>query len=147
MPSKPLLEVLIPTYRRPEAVVLGVQSILNSNDDRVAVRCHSNQHEPSLSDFFSEAKNTTYGSFESNRGPHQNSYKLLAETDAEFCMLLTDEDSICSAQLPTLLDYLQQLPKDCNVVCCSIFDDASQEWHFRLDELHLAKLSLAGYTC
>ena len=146
MPSKPLLEVLIPTYRRPESVILGVQSILDSNDDRVAVRCHSNQHEPSLDEFFSGTDNTIYGNFETNRGPHQNSYKLLADTNAEFCMLLSDEDRICSAQLYKLLDYLQQLSKDCNVVGCSVFSEEIEDYIFRLPTLHLASLSLAGFT-
>ena len=45
---KEVLEILIPTYNRPDSAKAAIESVLACDDDRLTVRCNSNGFEPSL---------------------------------------------------------------------------------------------------
>ena len=89
---KPLLEILVPTFNRNESAEAAIESVIDCNDQRLTVRCNSNGYEPNLEKFRNFDSRVKYDCFESNRGPQANSIKLFNETNAKFCMLLSDED-------------------------------------------------------
>lgn len=130
------LEILIPTYGRPESAASAIKSCLASNDTRISVRCNSNGTEPSLEPFRSSDPRLIYDCFETNRGVHANFYCLLSNTTARFCMLLSDEDRIDSNGLKSFLDFLDTCPETIQVISCSIFDSVSNKYYRRLNWIH-----------
>ena len=69
---KEVLEILIPTYNRPESAKAAIESVLACDDDRLTVRCNSNGFEPSLEKYRDNYARVNYDSFESNKGPNSN---------------------------------------------------------------------------
>ena len=104
---KPLLEILIPTFNRSESAEAAIESVIDCNDQRLTVRCNSNGYEPNLEKFRNFDSRVKYDCFEYNKGPHANSKKLFNETNAKFCMLLSDEDRVNNMNYEDLLKYLQ----------------------------------------
>ena len=60
-----------------------------------------------------------YDSFETNRGFQENLHKLLAETNAKFCMILSDEDRIDVNEYKRILSFLENLSS--NIFCSYMF--------------------------
>ncbi len=128
---KPILEILIPTYKRPSSASVAIDSILNCNDSRLTIRCNSNGYENDLEKYRNINKIVHYDFFKSNKGPHANILKLLSETEADFCMLLSDEDRINNNNYANLLNYLENIDNSVNVIACSIFDLNKDKFHWR----------------
>ena len=120
MYKKPLLEILIPTYNRSHSAQEAIENILACNDERLTVRCNSNGFEPALEKYRNLDPRVNYDSFESNRGFQENLYKLLAETNAKFCMILSDEDMIDVNEYKKILSFLENLSSSISVVISSI---------------------------
>lgn len=116
------LEVLIPTYGRPESAAKAIESCLINSDPRISVRCNSNGLEPDLERFRDYDSRLIYTCFDSNKGPHANFLYLLQNTNARFCMLLSDEDRIDSNAVSEILDYLDNCSDSVRVVSCSVYD-------------------------
>ena len=146
MPNQILLEVLIPTFNRPQSAQAAIQTILDAHDPRIAVRCHSNQPEPDLEDFCLQYDCVAYGNFPKNRGPGANSIGLYMGAKAKFCMLLSDEDRLHSQGIPQFLDYLEALPENCNVITCSVTDSNTGKAYYSIPALNRRLTTLAGYT-
>ena len=146
MPNQILLEVLIPTFNRPQSAQAAIQTILDAHDPRIAVRCHSNQPEHDLEAFCLQHDCVAYGSFPKNRGPGVNSIGLYMGAKAKFCMLLSDEDRLHSQGIPQFLDYLEALPENCNVITCSVADSNTGKAYYNIPALNRRLTTLAGYT-
>ena len=119
--DKITLEILIPTYKRPNSALDAVMTCLRSQDQRVAVFCHSNGFEPALEILRSIASNVHYDCFPENRGVHANFLKLLGSKRAKFVMLLSDEDRIDPKLLSPLLDFLDNNCRS-DLVTCSVLN-------------------------
>ena len=142
-----LLEVLIPTFNRPDAAIRAIKSVLSIDDPRIKVRCNSNGREATLEHFCSQHPNVYYDSFEVNLGPEANIHKLLSEATSEFVMLLTDEDSLDIAGSKQLLDFLAESRSDCHVVSCAVYDTEDDRYYYNVGEaLHGKYVNLSGFT-
>ena len=128
---KPLLEILIPTFNRNESAETAIKSVIDCNDQRLTVRCNSNGYEPNLEKFRNFDSRVKYDCFESNRGPQANSIKLFNETNAKFCMLLSDEDRVNNINYENLLNFLENIDKNTQVIACSIFDQTTNDYYWK----------------
>jgi len=128
---KPLLEILIPTFNRNESAEAAIKSVIDCNDQRLTVRCNSNGYEPNLEKFRNFDSRVKYDCFESNRGPQANSIKLFNETNAKFCMLLSDEDRVNNINYENLLNFLENIDKNTQVIACSIFDQTTNDYYWK----------------
>ncbi len=100
-----------------------------------------------MQQFCDENDRVAYNSFPSNRGPHQNTHKVLSEASSTFCMLLSDEDYLEPEQLPKFLDFLESLRSSCSLVSCAVFDEAESRYYYHLgDPLHKQYVGAAGFT-
>tara|TARA_B100001287_G_scaffold262264_1_gene252016 strand:- start:58 stop:1152 length:1095 start_codon:yes stop_codon:yes gene_type:complete len=118
--KKPVLEILIPTFKRSHSAKEAIENVLACDDDRLTVRCNSNGFESALEKYRNLDARVNYDSFESNRGFQENLHKLLADTDAKFCMILSDEDRIDVNEYQKILSFLENLSSSISVVICSI---------------------------
>lgn len=122
MGEKLILEVLIPTYNRSDSAINAVNSVLECDDSRIAVFCHSNGIDKKLDAEFACRKRLRYGYFSSNRGAIENFRKLIEESNAEYILFLSDEDVI---DIKLIDDYLEFISRNkfsfvqCGVVECS----------------------------
>lgn len=143
----PLLEVLIPTYNRPQQAIRAIASVLAAKDDRVMVRCHSNGYESTLENFCANNSQVAYGYFETNHGPEKNAHKLITEASGIFSLWLSDEDWLVPEKLTEFLDFLEAIHKECNVVSCALYEIEKKSYYYNLgSELHRQYCTLAGYT-
>ena len=142
---KPVLEILIPTFNRTESAQEAINSVLACKDDRLTVRCNSNGYNPVLEKYRNLNNRVKYDSFESNRGPHANFKKLLLETSANFCMLLSDEDRVNYKNYKSILDYLDSLDETTNVIACSIFDQKKDLFHWK-PSLRISESNIHSYV-
>lgn len=118
MPQK-LLEILIPTYKRPQAAIWAIDSVLACADPRVMVTCHSNGPEVELEIAAAQRPAMRYGNFQENRGAVANFRKMLENSTADYVMFLSDEDQIDPRELTGFLDFLSSRQHGfvlCNVV-------------------------------
>lgn len=125
------LEILIPTYGRPDSAAAAMGSCLAVDDPRIAVRCNSNGFEADLERFRQADPRLNYDCFERNRGVHANFYQLLSHAGGRFCMLLSDEDRLDPAAIGPFLDYLDRLPETVQVVSCAIFNTVTERYYRR----------------
>ena len=128
---KPLLEILIPTFNRNESAKAAIESVIDCNDQRLTVRCNSNGYEPNLEKFRNFDSRVKYDCFKSNRGPQANSMKLFDETNAKFCMLLSDEDRVNNKNYENILNFLENIDKNTQVIACSIFDQSTNDYYWK----------------
>ena len=128
---KPVLEILIPTFNRVESAQAAIESVIDCNDQRLTVRCNSNGYEPNLEKFRNFNSRVNYDCFESNRGPQANSIKLFNETNAKFCMLLSDEDRVNNMNYKNILNFLENIDKNTQVIACSIFDQSTNDYYWK----------------
>tara|TARA_Y100001970_G_C14242553_1_gene865822 strand:- start:354 stop:1451 length:1098 start_codon:yes stop_codon:yes gene_type:complete len=142
---KPVLEILIPTFNRPESAQAAIDSVLACNDSRLTVRCNSNGYEPSLEKYRNLDPRVSYDSFKSNQGPHANSTKLFSDTNASFCMLLSDEDRINGINCENILNFLENLDKSTQVIACSIFDQSKKTYHWK-PSTKISEFSIHNYV-
>jgi len=124
------LEILIPTYMRPESAADAMLSCLAVDDDRISVRCNSNGYEPSLERFRDLDSRLTYSCFESNRGVRENFLFLLRSASAKYCMLLSDEDRLDPAGIRSYIDYLDACLDRVGVISCSVYNFESGRYYY-----------------
>lgn len=124
------LEILIPTYGRPQSAAGAIQSVLESPDQRIGIRCNSNGFEPTLERYRQFDPRLVYESFDKNKGVHANFLHLLSVSNAEFCMLLSDEDRLDPEGIPAFLDFLENINSCVSVVSCSVFDLSQNRFYF-----------------
>lgn len=127
------LEILIPTYARPEGATRAIESCLSCLDDRFLIRCNSNGFEDKLEKYRNYDHRLVYDCFEKNRGVAENFAYLIKSSSAKYCMLLSDEDSIDKDRLHHYLDFLDSCVSDVKVISCSIFDEAENRYYYNPD--------------
>lgn len=142
---KPLLEILIPTFNRNRSAEAAIKSVIDCNDQRLTVRCNSNGYEPNLEKFRDFDSRVKYDCFESNRGPQANSIKLFNETNAKFCMLLSDEDRVNNMNYENILNFLENIDKNTQVIACSIFDQITNNYYWK-PSLKLIESNINDYV-
>ena len=124
----PTLEILLPTYKRPCRAKEAMESVLSCNDDRLTIRCNSNGYEPDLEKYRNINKRLNYDCFQTNQGPQANVLKLFSNTNAKFCMILSDEDRVNSKHCNDMLDFLENLDIDNDGKSTSNEEFSSQAW-------------------
>jgi glycosyltransferase involved in cell wall biosynthesis len=128
--SRKTLDILIPTYRRPESAGEAIMSALTCKDQRFGVRCNSNAYEPSLEFYRTFDSRLTYSFFECNQGLNNNILYLVNSSSAKYCLLLSDEDRIDKGGLLELLDFLDSASDDIKIVSCSVWcPDTAHFYH------------------
>lgn len=136
--NQKILEVLIPTYRRPAAAIGAIDSVLSSADPRVGVFCHSNGVEPELEAAAASRPELRYACFPENRGAVANFRKILEDSKAEFVLFLSDEDRIDATQLAGFTDFLSH--GQYGFVFCSVVESSGANY-FSLSALRGEALS------
>jgi glycosyltransferase involved in cell wall biosynthesis len=103
--KRPVLEVLIPTFNRPERAIEAIGSCLNIASADLRVSCHSNGSEPKLQAYADSCKDTRlrYGWFESNRGACANLRRLVDQAVGQYVLILSDEDGLDEAGILNLI--------------------------------------------
>ncbi len=142
---KPLLEILVPTFNRNESAEAAIESVIDCNDQRLTVRCNSNGYEPNLEKFRDFDSRVKYDCFESNRGPQANSIKLFNDTNAKFCMLLSDEDRVNNMNYENILNFLENIDKNTQVIACSIFDQITNDYYWK-PSLRIMECNIHNYV-
>lgn len=142
---KPLLEILIPTFNRSESAEAAIESVLDCNDQRLTVRCNSNGYEPNLEKFRNFDPRVKYDCFNYNKGPRANTTKLFNETNAKFCMLLSDEDRVNNMNYENILNLLESTGKNTKVIACSIFDQSTNDYFWK-PSLRIAEFNIHNYV-
>jgi hypothetical protein len=141
---EPLLEILIPTFNRNESAEAAIRSVIDCNDQRLTVRCNSNGYEPNLEKFRNTDSRVKYDCFEYNRGPQANSKKLYDETNAKFCMLLSDEDRV-NKNYENILNFLENIDKNTQVIACSVFDQSTGDYYWK-PSLRIIESNIHNYV-
>lgn len=124
--NQKVLEVLIPTYRRPAAAIGAIDSVLCSADLRVGVFCHSNGLEPELETAAASRPALRYACFPENRGAVANFRKILEDSQADFVLFLSDEDRVDATQLAGFIDFLSQ--GQYGFVFCSVVESSGANY-------------------
>jgi len=127
---RPVLEILVPTFNRSYAAQEAIENVLACNDERLTVSCNSNCYDATLEKYRNLGPRVKYDSFDINRGAKENIYKLLSESNAKFCMILSDEDRINTNEYKKILNCLENLSSSIQVVSCSIhnLDEIGYYW-------------------
>lgn len=118
--SNKVLEVLIPTYRRPQAAIGAIDSVLASANPNVGAFCHSNGIEPELEMAAAQRPELRYACFPENRGAIANFRKILEESNATYVLFLSDEDRIDPTHLDNFIDFLSR--NQHGFVMCSVVE-------------------------
>lgn len=124
--TQKLLEILIPTYRRPQAAIGAIDSVLAASDPRVGVACHSNGPDAELERAAAQRPGLRYGSFPENRGAVANFRQMLEDSSAAYVLFLSDEDRIDPAHLAALLDFLSG--KQHGFVFCNVVESTGAKY-------------------
>lgn len=137
--TQKILEVLIPTYRRPRAAIGAIDSVLAGENQRVAVACHSNGADPELEFAATQRSGVRYGCFSENRGAVANFRKLLEDSRADYVLFLSDEDRIDPAHLAGFVDFLSGNRH--GFVFCNVVESNGSKY-FSVTELQDETMSL-----
>jgi len=129
------LDILIPTYRRPESAGEAIMSALSCRDHRFGVRCNSNAYEPALEFYRTFDSRLSYSFFERNQGANNNIRYLVNSSSAKYCLLLSDEDRIDADGLLELLEFLDSASGDIKVVSCSVWCPETASFYHRPKKL------------
>jgi Glycosyl transferase family 2 len=120
---KPLLEVLIPTYGRPESAARAILSCAYVANKDLVVSCNSNGFESKLEKFRNYSDRIRYSNFSYNRGAHLNFMELIKNLTGHYCMLLSDEDEVESSAVPKYLELLETfLDSNVRVISPYVYD-------------------------
>lgn len=138
--TRKVLEVLIPTYGRPQAAIGAIHSVLACEDPRIGVFCHSNGLEPELEAAVFQRERVRFGSFPENRGMVANFRKVLADSEAEYVLYLSDEDRLDPRLLSSFVDFLACASH--SFVLCSILENTGANY-FSVAALQGETLSLS----
>ncbi|MDD0838911.1 glycosyltransferase [Curvibacter sp. HBC61] len=136
--TQKILEILIPTYLRPQAAIAAIDSVLAAADQRVAVACHSNCPDLELELAAKQRPALRYGSFPENRGAVANFRKMLEESRGDYVMFLSDEDRIDHKHLGSFVNFLSG--KQYGFVLCNIVESSGAQY-FSITSLQIEMLS------
>jgi len=107
--SKAFLQILLPTYSRPNRAIEAIKACLDIDSSEISVFCHSNGADDMLSNFTESINDERliYGYFDANRGALKNIKHLIMHSDADYVMLLSDEDKVISSGIIRLINDLK----------------------------------------
>lgn len=118
MASPKLLDVLIPTYKRPETVATAIESVLdqilaNNLQEYVNIivcdDCSPGFAFQSVTHIFHQYPSFFFCSKnEVNLGMSRNIHKMVSESSSTACMILTDDDSLTSGSLLEIISSIRQ---------------------------------------
>lgn len=127
-----LLDILIPTYKRPDRALDTIKPLLLLADTRFRIICSSNRYEPDLECLRKIDPRVSYNYFEENIGPVANIKYLISISSAQYSMYLSDEDALDATEFILFLDFLETLDENQSVVLCSVFDPPTDEFFFKI---------------
>jgi len=130
-----LLQLNVATYNRPKIAIESLKKLLIARDlfpNDISIACSSNSVEDSLKNFC-DTNDIIYNEFKTNQGGVKNGKYLVQNSNAKYCMALSDEDSISpSAELVgDFLSFLKSLPDDVGIISCSIGHEFDEVPYFQ----------------
>lgn len=130
--KRPILEIMIPTYNRPERAIEAIDSCLRISSDELRVSCHSNGAEALLQAYSESCKDRRFrfGWFEENRGVCANLRKLIDQAEGRFVMILSDEDRPDESGVLSLMRDLEA-SRDVGVALPVIVDSGTGQYCFK----------------
>lgn len=130
--KRPILEILIPTYNRPERAIEAIDSCLRIPSDQLRVSCHSNGAEALLRAYSENCKDQRFrfGWFEENRGVCANLRKLIDQAVGRFVLILSDEDRLNESGVLSLMRDLEA-NRDVGVALPVIVDSGTGQYYFK----------------
>lgn len=132
--KRPTLEILIPTYSRPERAIEAIDSCLRISSDALRISCHSNGTEALLRAYSDGCKDRrfSFGWFEENRGVCANLRKLIDQAVGQFVMILSDEDALdASGVLSLIRDLEARSDAGVGVVLPIIVHSGTRQYFFK----------------
>lgn len=112
-----LLDIIIPTYKRPEAVVVAATSVLSqlkqyNLEDKINLTiwddCSPDLNIDQISSPLSQYEGLyRIGQNNINKGMGRNIFDLVSAAKSEFCTILTDDDWFEPDSLPEILDEIK----------------------------------------
>ena len=127
-----LLDILIPTYKRPHIVLETIKTLISLEDKRFRIICSSNCYENDLEVLRKIDKRVSYDYFENNIGPVGNIKQLLLASTSKYAMYLSDEDTLDLSSLILFLDFLEKLDENHSVILCSVFNTSTNQYLFKI---------------
>ena len=145
----PLLEVVIPTYKRSSFACRAIESCLAIESEDLVVSCNSNGPDPLLESFSKEpsCSRLRYSSFDKNLGFNANFSFLAKKVRAKYFMLLSDEDHLDSRYAQSYLAFLKSLDEKVAVISSSIYDSQNHDYYSCPRVLHGKLLDINQYLC
>jgi len=119
-----LLQLIIGTYKRPKTAISSFKKLIAIRDafpNDISIACSSNGIEDDLR-IFCNSNDIIYHEFKTNQGGVQNGKYLVQNSNAKYCMALSDEDCISSSVelVGDFLCFLRSLPDNVGIISCSI---------------------------
>lgn len=112
--DKPLITVIIPTYRRPQLLKRAIKSVLNQtfSDFQICVYDNASGDETRsiVEELIREDKRIKYYEHHENIGPLQNFNYGLKHVDTQFFSLLSDDDIVLPNFFETTLEGFKKWP-------------------------------------
>ena len=106
-----LLSICIPTYNRGHLALKRVKEILgiDSQDIELIVSNNGSTERKEYYEQITSIQNPRlhYFEFEKNQGFVENTCQVIRLSRGDFCMLLSDEDSVIAENLPLYLDMIR----------------------------------------
>ena len=136
--TKKILEILIPTYRRTNAAISAIESVLSCDNLNIGVACHSNGPDEELERFALLRPNLRYGFFAENRGAIANFRQLVETSKADYVFFLSDEDRVDAKHLTSLINFIAN--KQYGAVLCSVVEQTGEDY-FSLSALEGEQLT------
>lgn len=127
-----LLDILIPTYKRPHRVLETIKTLLSAGDKRFRIICSSNCYENDLEILRKIDARVSYNYFEDNIGPVGNIKELLLASTSKYAMYLSDEDTLDLASFILFLDHLETLDENQSVILCSVFNASTERFFYKI---------------
>lgn len=107
-----LLDILVPTYNRPDCIMRLLDDISDLTDSRVRVLINSNGPLGEKYDLQCSNANVKLTFFSENLGAAANFQFLLERSSAKYAMFLSDEDSLNLDNLDHVLKLLEDAQND-----------------------------------
>lgn len=130
--KRSILEVVIPTYNRPDRAIEAIGSCLRIPSDQLRVSCHSNGADARLKAYADSCDDPRFrfGFFEQNRGVCANLRKLIDQAIGRFVMILSDEDRLAPSGVIELMRNLESRAAAGIGVALPVIEDAATGQYF-----------------
>jgi len=143
--TRPLVSVGLPTYNRADDLRHAIESVLSQNYPHLELIISDNAStdgtQQMCEEYVRRDTRVVYHRQPTNRGPHENFERALAESHGEFFMWLGDDDWL--EQEDYILRCVEFISRnnDCELVCGRVRYFRDGELCFDQDEMNLTQES------